>query len=329
MASAPPIRLIRLGHIDAVQTQAIYHAVAEKLTVDSPDTIILCAPASSYVCLGYHQAFDTVLDRAACERLRLPVVRRQVGGGATYLDSDQLFYQCVFHQSRAPGVFARVFSAMLAAPVAALVRLGLNATLSNTNEIEVDGRRIAGTGGGLIEQASVVVGNILFDFDYETMARVWRVPSEAFREMASRAMREHVTTLRQLGIAIEVPALEQMLIEEYARTLARPLAPGALSREELEHAQRVGERLTSRAYLSLHDERRGFRPLKIAANVYIHAGEARSEGVQVRGSFRVEDGVITEARVESEPPRDWGNAESSLVGAPFEEWQARLNLRNM
>ncbi len=326
MSSALPIRLIRLGHTDAVQTQAVYHAVAEKLTIDSPDAIILCAPASPYVCLGYHQVFETVLDRAECDRLKLPVVRRQVGGGATYLDSNQIFYQCIFHQSRVPSVFSRVFAAMLAAPVAALVRLGLNATLSEINEIEVNGRRIAGTGGGIIEEASVVVGNILFDFDFQTMARVWRVPSETFRQMALRAMREHMTTLKQLNVAVEMKTLEQMLVEEYARTLARPLEPGAISAAEIEHAQRVGARLSSREYLSLHDERRGFRPLKIAANVYIHAGEAQGEGVQVRGSFRVQAGIIKEARLESDPPRDWGIAERTLVNVPFEEWQERLNL---
>ncbi len=319
-----PIRLIRLGAIEPVQTQAIYHAVAEQLRADSPDTIILCAPLSPYVCLGYHQVFDSVLDREECERLKLPVVRRQVGGGATYLDSNQIFYQCIFHQSRVPSVFTRVFATMLAAPVAVLVRLGLNATLSKINEIKVDSRRIAGTGGGIIQEASVVVGNILFDFNYQTMARLWHVPSEAFRDLAYQAMRDHMTTLRQLRVTVEAATIEQMLVEEYARALGRPLEESMLSAAELEHAQVVGERLTSNEYLSLHDDRRGYRPLKIAGNVYIHAEKAQAQGTHVRGTFRVSDGVIEQVRLESEPPRDWSATERRLVGVPFEKWQSRV-----
>lgn len=193
-----PIRLLRLGCIPDWQTQAVYHAVAEAMTADSPDTIILCHPASPYLCLGYHQSFDAVLDRADCERRHLPVLRRQVGGGATYLDSNQIFYQCIFHRSHVSPIFSSIFAQMLQAPVAVLRRLGLNAELRAINEIEIDGKRIAGTGGGQIGEACVVVGNLLLDFDYETMARVLKIPWEFPRLLILAALRDNITTLRQL-----------------------------------------------------------------------------------------------------------------------------------
>ena len=64
-------------------------------------------------------------------------------------------------------MLADIYSLALTAPVNALQQLGLNAELRETNEIEVDGKRIAGTGGGRIDEACVVVGNLLFDFDFE------------------------------------------------------------------------------------------------------------------------------------------------------------------
>ncbi|NIU14771.1 MAG: lipoate--protein ligase family protein, partial [candidate division Zixibacteria bacterium] len=98
------IRLLNLGPTASWRTQAVYHATAEMMTADSPDTIIICQPLTPYLCLGYHQVFDSVLDRHECERRNLPVVRRRVGGGTTYLDANQLFYQCIFHHSRVPVV---------------------------------------------------------------------------------------------------------------------------------------------------------------------------------------------------------------------------------
>ncbi|MFQ5418836.1 MAG: biotin/lipoate A/B protein ligase family protein, partial [Anaerolineae bacterium] len=167
------IRLLNLGPTAAWRTQAVYHATAELMTADSPDTIIICQPLTPYLCLGYHQVYDAVLDRDECVRRGLPVVRRRVGGGTTYLDVNQLFYQCIFHHSRVPVVAKDVYKLMLSGPVKTLRRLGLNAELRAVNEIEVDGKRIAGIGGGRIGEASVVVGNLLFDFDYRAMTQVW------------------------------------------------------------------------------------------------------------------------------------------------------------
>ena len=176
-----PIRLLNLGSIPPWQTQAIYHALAKRMSTDTRDVVLICRPNAPYLCLGYHQIFESIFDTAECERRGLPVLRRRLGGGATYLDQNQLFYQIVFHHSRTPVMLKELYAFALKAPVATLRRLGLNAELHDTNEIEVSGKRIAGTGGGRIGEASVVVGNRLFDFDFEAMSSVWRDTWPPFR----------------------------------------------------------------------------------------------------------------------------------------------------
>lgn len=314
------IRLINLGRVPDWQTQAVYHAVAEAMTTESPDTLILCQPASPYLCLGYHQSYDAVLDRAECERRHLPVFRRQVGGGATYLDSNQLFYQCVFHRSRMPAVFAAVFAQMLEAPVATLQRLGLNAVLREINEIEVGGKRIAGTGGGQIGEACVVVGNILFDFDYDAMVCVLKVPSESCRGLVLAALRDSITTLHRLNRSDQVDALEQMLIEEFARALKRPLETGALTAIEMERSREKGARLRSAEFLKLHSDP-AIKPLKISARTSIRFEQFELDGQQICANLVVRDGVIENALLESDPPQPWGDFKSRLCGVPFSDWQ--------
>ena len=193
-----PIRLLRLGLTDSWRTQAVYHAVAELMREDSPDTLILCRPREPYLCLGYHQIYESVLDHQLCRRRSLPVYRRRLGGGTTYLDEDQIFYQCIFHHTRAPVLIQHFYQRVLGAPVETLRQMGLNAQLRKVNEIEVDGKRIAGTGGARIGEACVVVGNLLLDFDYETLPQLWRVPWESFRDLAATALQERLTTLQFL-----------------------------------------------------------------------------------------------------------------------------------
>jgi lipoate---protein ligase len=326
------IRLLDLGQTDSWRTQAVYHALAETMVADSSDTIIVCHPRSPYVCLGYHQLYDSTLDSAECTRRNLPVFRRRVGGGATYLDGNQVFYQCVFHHTRLPIRLTEVYARLLAAPVATLRRLGLRATVRDINEIEANDRRIAGVGGGRIGEACVVVGNLLVDFDYRMMARVWRVPWESFRELAAAALWERVATLRRLLGPISIEAVRALLLEEFTRTLGRPIEPGTLTQDEADYAHQVAMRLTSAAYLNLHNDIgqvAPMRPLKIAAGVFIRAAEIAVAGYTIRASFRVTDGVIEAARLESDPVHPWAAVEAELPGVPFNVWQRKLETRSL
>ncbi len=320
-----PIRLLNLGLITSVQTQSIYHALAESMTREAQDTIILCHPNAPYLCLGYHQVFESTFDADECQQRGLPVFRRRLGGGATYLDQDQLFYQCIFHHTRLPAMLKDIYQVALSAPVATLKHLSLNAELRDTNEIEVDGKRIAGTGGGRINEACVVVGNLLFDFDFEAMTSVWQTPSSSFRSLAEKALRERLVTLKQLGIAASRETIEEILVEEFSKSFGRELKIDSLTAEELELVKAMEKELNSDEFLSLHKGRgESIRPLKISARAFIHTGETSANGYDVRGSFLVSHDLIQSAKLESNPAREWDHIEEKLKGIPFKEWQQQV-----
>jgi lipoate-protein ligase A len=322
-----PIRLLALGPTHWLRTQAIYHALAETMTEETPDTIILTRPDQPYLCIGYHQELASVLDPVACDQRGLPIVRRRVGGGATYLDRDQLFYQCIFHRTRAPARANDVYATLLAAPVSVLHNLGLDAELRGVNEIELGGKRIAGIGGGWIGESVVVVGNLLFDFDYETMASVWRAPSDSFRHLAYEAMHDRITTLSaSLPRSHTTPdEVQSVLVTEYARTLGRPLERGELTGAELSKVSELEARLVSDEWLGLHTN--GAQPmtmLKISRGVFIHAAQNKINGFSMRASFRVRDGKIERAALESEPESTWADVEDKLRGMSVENWESAV-----
>ena len=229
----PAFRLLDPGEVSGPRSQALYHGVARTMAEAAPDTVILCHPASTCFCVGHHQDPEAELDLAFCRAAGYPVLRREIGGGAVLLDRDQLFYQVIVHASRAPLRVEAIYERFLAAPVATLRGLGLDARLEGTNEIEVGGRRIAGTGGGRIADAMVLTGNLLVDFPCDLMTRAWRARSPGFRELAGRALLESITTLRQeLGRVPDTRDLDERLVRGFSDTLARPLAHGALSAGE-------------------------------------------------------------------------------------------------
>lgn len=323
-----PIRLLNLGSIDPWQTQAVYHAIAETMTEATPDTIIICRPNAPYLCLGYHQQYESVLNPVECERRNLPVFRRRVGGGTTYLDENQLFYQCIFHHRRVPVNFQAVYARLLAAPIMVLRSLDLDAILHDINEIEVNEKRIAGIGGGRIGEACVVVGNLLFDFDFETMAAVWHVPWESFRTLAMDAMRERITTLWQYLDSLQIDKVEQLLLASFAECLERPLQAETLTPDEAKAAQQMKNILAFPEFLNWSPAQdalsQAMRSLKISARSHIRAEETRLNGYRLRGSFRLNQEVIQTAVLESDPPYEWQPIEEQLHGTPFHEWQNQL-----
>ena len=323
-----PIRLLNLGLVPPWQTQAVYHMLAERMIADESDTIIICRPSAPYLCLGYHQVFESIFDPAECEWRGLSIFRRRLGGGATYLDQNQLFYQCIFHHTRMPAMLADIYTLTLAAPVNTLTQLGLNAELCETNEIEVDGKRIAGTGGGRIEEACVVVGNLLFDFDFDAMTSVWRTPSPAFRQLAQTALRQRITTLKVQAPQLQIEFLANRLIHAFAESFGRPIQPDILTDEELTVAQNIAKELASTQFLSLHKKEtpEPMRSLKISARAFIHTDETRTNGYAVRGSFWVDNHVIQTAKLESKPVHEWQLTEEKLRGIPFKEWQEHIHV---
>src|SRR5574341_2424042 len=96
------IRVLDMGLVSPMRSQAIYHGVAHAMTADTPDTIILVGPTDPYVCIGYHQELEKEVDVDYCREHGLPMYRREVGGGAVYLDKGQVFTQWIFHRNHLP-----------------------------------------------------------------------------------------------------------------------------------------------------------------------------------------------------------------------------------
>jgi lipoate-protein ligase A len=243
------------------------------MTESTPDTVIVCRPTDTCFCVGYHQDPEAELDIPFCRLGGYPVLLREIGGGAVVLDPNQLFYQVIVHASRAPVRVEEIYRTFLEAPLVTLRGLGLDARLEGTNEIEVSGRRIAGTGGGRIGDAMVLTGNLLFHFPYELMSRAWRVPSEDFRELAGKALRDSVTTLgRELALVPDIDAVAARLIRAFSETTRRPVDQGELTRAELAAVvEAEADLLAPRAEPLAIERPRG---LKIARGIYVRQTEA-------------------------------------------------------
>lgn len=245
------IRVVNLGDVPWYTSQAVYHGIAYAMDGSTPDTITLCSPTTPYVCVGLHQEVEKEVDLEYCEQNGVPVTRREVGGGAVLLDSGQVFWHCIFHESRVPGRVEDVYGLFLTAPVSAYRAMGIPAVHRPVNDIQVEGRKIGGTGAASIGQAMVVVGSLMFDFDHALMARVLKVPSEKFRDKVYRSLQEYVTTIhRELGPAAPSRAeAVGLLLEAFGRTFGAEIYHDELTARERQAVAQQEDRLRSREWI--------------------------------------------------------------------------------
>ena len=189
------LRVLDFGFVPALRSQAVYHGVADTIAADGEPVLTLVNPDTPYVCVGVHQEVPREVDEAYCAADGLPIIRRHVGGGAVYLDRNQMFFHFMYPRTKAPQYAVNLYPRFIEPVVRTYRELGVEAEYRPVNDIQVKGRKIGGTGAASIGEATVMVGSFMFDFDTATMAHCLKVPSEKFRDKLRQTLDDYMTTM--------------------------------------------------------------------------------------------------------------------------------------
>lgn len=214
--------------------------------------LVIVSPGRPLASVGYFQDAKKEIDLEFCENADIPVMRREVGGGATYLDDDQIFYQMIWNRNtgKFPKSIRRIFE-IFSEPACETYRaFGIDAHFRSENDIiTAEGKKIAGEGGGDIGESMVFVGGLLLDFDYKTMSKVLKVPDEKFRDKIFKSMDANLTTMkRELGEIPPREEIKQVLVENFEK-LTGKLSPVTLDETTIRKMRELEKIFTSHAFL--------------------------------------------------------------------------------
>jgi lipoate-protein ligase A len=332
-------RFLDMGAIEPISTQAVYEAVAiERKNEVVPDTLIVCWPRSPVACIGYFQEADKELDIDYCREKEIPIVRRILGGGAVYLDSDQVFYQIVGARGGKiiPVDIEAVFRKLLEAPVRTYRAMGIPAVYRPVNDIEVEGRKISGTGAAEIDGIAILTGNIILDFNYDEMTKILKVPDEKFRDKLTKSLKERVTTVkRELGYAPHRQDVKRLLLEKFEETLGVKFILGSLTKKEDDLVRKLTkEKYLSKAWTfensSRHTALSSPRIVKVSGLSSVGQSIYKSAGGLIRVTAEFAEKRINEILISGDftfiPPKI-PELEKSLLEANVEEKNLRDIIR--
>jgi len=149
--------------------------------------------------VGRHQAVAAEIRRDYCRDHGIGIARRITGGGAIYFDEGQLGWELVFHRrTLGLGDLGETARAICEAAASGLRRLGVDARFRPRNDIEVDGRKICGTGGFFDGDTLFYQGTLLIDVDPAVMVRALNVPRAKLEKRNLDSAEARVVTLRAL-----------------------------------------------------------------------------------------------------------------------------------
>jgi lipoate-protein ligase A len=304
----PPVaelRVIDFGRVSPLRSQTLWHALAYGVSAGGPPTLSFMRPSRPYVGLGYHRRLEEA-DVDACREAGLPVFRRMVGGGVVYLDEHQQFFQICLPLSSVPRSREAALRRLLTPAVAAFRAAGVPAELDDDLEIVVGEAKICGHGAAQIDDAVVVVGNLIERFDHAAAARVLALPDEVRAEVV-RLMERFVVATPADSAAFRTAA-----VDAYGEALGLEPKGGGLTAYERERLFEIDGRFSSQAWL-----RGPERPDAQCAQVKVRAGVfvLCAEHERSRALASVVGGRIERARV-SDPELNGAGAtlEDSLAG---------------
>ncbi|MFH1404312.1 MAG: lipoate protein ligase C-terminal domain-containing protein, partial [Candidatus Altiarchaeota archaeon] len=189
--------------------------------------------------------------------------------------------------------------AFLKAPVEAYRELGINAVHRPVNDIQVDNKKIGGTGAARIGDCVVVVGSLILDFDYMTMVRVLKVPDEKFRDKVYKTMEEYLTTVRrELGKVPPREEVKNILVKNLEKTLDIKLSMGNLSPEEHALVRVFDEKFKSEEWLNrVSYEGDKTRRVKISEGVNVIESSHKVKGGLIRTTTTVDENLVRDVLI--------------------------------
>lgn len=352
------MQLYNLGKVPWQESQLMYHALAAL----GRESLALVSPATPYVCVGYHQDVSQEVDLDFCKANNIPVFRRELGGGAVYLDGNQLFFQLILRPDNpiVPADKNKFYRKFLQPIINVYRRIGIPAEYQSVNDVVVHARKISGTGVGEIGACIAFVGNIIIDFNSKMMSRILNVPDEKFRDKVQKTIDGHLTTIRrELGekenARWDEKKLNNLLVEEFEKIV------GGLHPHEKDPVLQVkmdamGSQMMRDAWLHQKGRRVSGRSVKIRSGVTVlhkihkapgglmrldvEVNEGQFDNVSISGDFfsfpRSAIGQL-EADLEGKHPADaasvftdfYSRGDTEIPGIGIDDWLQLFGIRDL
>ncbi|SVA46933.1 uncharacterized protein METZ01_LOCUS99787, partial [marine metagenome] len=193
--------------------------------------------------VGRFQSIENELNLDYCTITGIPINRRPTGGGAIIMGQDQLGVALVI-SGKSDETYAHVRERMAQfsqGMITGLTSLGIPIEFRRKNDLEVNGKKIAGLGlhktatGGLLFHASLLVG-----LDVPFMLNVLNIPFEKISDKEISTVSERTTTVRlETNTDLNIDEVREIILNGYREAFQVKIRNGDYMVSELEEIHQL------------------------------------------------------------------------------------------
>lgn len=229
-------RLLDTGPRSAAENMALDEVLLElKAEGRIPNTLRFLQFSTPTVLVGHHQSVEEEVRLEYCRAHSIEINRRLTGGGALYWGEKELGWEIYISKKdpRVPSRIEDLYRRMGEAAAMGLRHLGVRAYFRPRNDIEIQGRKISGTGGTELSGAILFQGTVLVDFEVDEMLRALRIPTEKLQDKEIESVKERVTCLKwELGRPTPIETIIAALIKGFKEAFGVHFENRSLTVEE-------------------------------------------------------------------------------------------------
>jgi lipoate-protein ligase A len=248
------------------------------------------------VIVGKYQDIEAALKLERCRARGIEYNRRSTGGGTVIMGPEIVALGLginVDYPGLKKGV-GGIFESLSSVLIRALEKMEIPARFQPKNDLEVNGKKIAGLSAAAESGKSLLFHtSLLVDFDVQLMLDIMNTPLIKIRDKGYNCFSQRMTTVRQEGQR-PVPVVEMMRAIEEAFQAEFGIyfeedEPDPWEKESTERL--IAERYTNREWIFSHKHpraRMGVGRMKTRAGlleVYLSLSGASIENVLITGDF--------------------------------------------
>src|SRR5574344_1018641 len=144
------------------------------------------------IVIGKHQNAIEEINKAYTDEHGIHVVRRLSGGGAVYHDLNNLNYTIISNKSQEGAFDFKTFSQPV---IATLADLGVTATFTGRNDLEIDGKKFCGNAQAYYKGRMMHHGCLLFDVDMTVLGNAVHSSKDKIQSKGVNSVRARVTNI--------------------------------------------------------------------------------------------------------------------------------------
>ena len=292
-------RLLDTGLLSAAQNMALDMIILEEVASGhSLPTLRFLQFSPDAALVGYNQDVSLEIRQEFCETNHIDINRRITGGGGILFQESALGWEIFGQTGTYPfsGRFETILTRICSIAADAISRLGVDARFRPRNDIEIDGRKISGTGGVAISGGMMFQGTILIKNEVERFLKALRVPVEKLKKREIESLMDRICFLNDLiSPSASLASVKKALEEEFAHQLNVTFVKSGLTDRELERLNGELEFYQSSEWIhAKSSSQSGAEPVRsikqtaggtLRVHIWFTSGRKRIQKVLVAGDF--------------------------------------------